>query len=97
MLVRLIGQATNAALLKQGLDASSVRSRAIAHRVANAATPQAGFAEALDRAQGGGAAEKVDLEREMVALADEQIRFEATARLLQKVYAGLRSAVRERT
>ena len=39
---------------------------------------------------------EVDLETEMVALADEQIRFEAATRLLQKVYQQVRASVRER-
>ena len=93
MLMRLIGHGTSAAMLKEGLDVSTVRARTIANRVANAATP--GFEGALEEAT---AAEgKVDLETEMVALADEQIRFEATSRLLQKVYAQLRASVKERT
>jgi hypothetical protein len=43
-----------------------------------------------------GAEEGVDLETEMVALADEQLRYEAMTRLLSKVYAQVRSAIRER-
>ena len=33
---------------------------------------------------------------EMVSLADEQLRFEATAKLLQKAYQNVRTAIRER-
>jgi flagellar basal body rod protein FlgB len=47
----------------------------------------------LDAAVGG---RGTDLEKEMVTLADEQLRFEATSRLLQKVYAQVRASVRER-
>jgi flagellar basal body rod protein FlgB len=36
----------------------------------------------------------VDLEAEMVSLADEQLRFEATAKLLQGTYQKIRLAVR---
>ena len=93
MLTRLIGQGTSAAMLKEGLDVATVRARTIAHRIANASTPPDGFAAALDQAGQG----PVDLETEMVALADEQIRFEATAQLLRKVYAQVRASVRERT
>ncbi|NJD20565.1 MAG: hypothetical protein FIA95_14940 [Gemmatimonadetes bacterium] len=96
MLARLVGSGTAVDQLKAGLDASSRAVRGIAHRVANAGTPE--FARALDEAQASGApgADPVDLEHEMVALADEQLRFEATATLLEKAYQGLRSSVRER-
>lgn len=97
MLHRLIGAGTTASLLKQGLTEGSERVRGIASRVANVSTPGAPFAGVLAEAtQGTGAAGPVDLEREMVALADEQIRYEAASRLLQKVYAQVRSSVRER-
>ena len=36
------------------------------------------------------------LETEMVGLADEQLRYEATAKLLEKTYSGLRDALREK-
>lgn len=96
MLARLMGSGTNVARLKEGLDVSARNVRGIAHRVANAGN--ADFAQALDQAgaAGAGQAQAVDLEREMVALADEQLRFEAVATLLQRSYQGLRSAVRER-
>lgn len=96
MLHRLLGAGTSVSLLKHGLNESSERGRAIAARVANVSTPGAPFGTALAAAQGGGEEAGVDLEREMVALADEQIRFEAASRLLQKVYAQVRASVRER-
>jgi flagellar basal body rod protein FlgB len=97
MLNRLLGQGTAASMLKEGLDVSSKRAREIASRIANAANnPNGGFAGVLERTQGG-EAEQVDLETEMVALADEQLRFEAATRLLQKVYAQVRASVRERS
>lgn len=98
MLTRLLGAETSAAQLREGLSASVVRTRAIAHRISNASTP--GFGAALDAAaaaEGAAPAEGVDVEAEMVALADEQIRFEALTRMLQKVYAQVRASVRERT
>lgn len=96
MLARLVGTETNVARLKEGLDVSARNVRGIAHRVANAGTP--GFAASLEQAEAAAAGNgaEVDLEREMVALADEQLRFEAVATLLQRSYQGLRSAVRER-
>ena len=94
MITRLIGSETTAARLKEGLDTSSANVRGIAHRVANASTPD--FADALSAADAAGAGNQVDIEREMVALADEQLRFETAANLLQKVYQQIRSSVRER-
>ncbi|MCA9769675.1 MAG: hypothetical protein KC485_12725, partial [Gemmatimonadetes bacterium] len=37
-----------------------------------------------------------ELTRNMAALADTQLRYEATARLLQKSYSDLRTAIRDR-
>jgi hypothetical protein len=91
MLNRILGQGTSSALLREGLTAGSRRVRDVAERVANASNDN--FAGRLNAAVG---AEKPDLEREMVRLADEQLRFEATTRLLQKVYAQVRSSVRDR-
>ena len=93
MLSRLIGNGTTAAQLRQGLSASSRNVRAIAHRVANASNPD--FVAVLD-AFGNPTMDDVRIEEEMVALADEQLRFEATASLLQKVYQQMRSSIRER-
>lgn len=97
MLKGLIGGSTTVAALKEGLDLSTQRTRDIAHRVANATTPgPIGFGAALEGVGAEAMAEEVDLEQEMVALADERLRYEATARLLQKVYQQVRSSVRER-
>jgi len=93
MLSRLIGSDTATAQLKEGLTTSSRAVTSIAHRVSNAGTPD--FAEALDAAAAGNEGE-VDLEREMVSLVDEVIRFETAASLLQKVYQQVRSSIRER-
>lgn len=97
MLSGLIGRISTVSMLKEGLDASSARARAIAGRVANASDPGT-FGAALDGAQGGaaGPGQPVDLETEMVSLADEQLRYQATASLLQRVYAQVRASVRER-
>lgn len=78
--------------LRQGLDESIVRSREIAHRVANASNgTSATFESALDGALG---ADEVDLETEMVALANEQLTYEAMGSLLQKVYGQVRASLR---
>lgn len=94
MLSRLIGAGTTAAQLKEGLSASSQAVRGIAHRVANASTPD--FAEALEVAEVAGRGKAVDIDAEMVSLADEQLRYETTARLLQKVYQMVHASIRER-
>ncbi len=93
MLSKLIGSDTAAAELRQGLTASSRNVRAIAHRVANASNPD--FVSVLDSFGNPGGGE-VRIEEEMVALADEQLRFETAASLLQKVYQQIRSSIRER-
>jgi len=96
MFARLVGSDSAVTQLKEGLDASSRAVKGIAHRVANAGNPD--FAQALEQAQATGIPgdAPVDLEREMVALADEQLRFETSANLLQKVYQQIRSSIRER-
>ena len=93
MLSKLIGSDTSAAQLRQGLSMSSQNVRAIAHRVANASNPN--FVAVLD-AFGNPGVDDVRVEEEMIALADEQLRFETSASLLQKVYQQIRSSIRER-
>jgi hypothetical protein len=93
MLTRLIGPDTSASRLKHGLDEASVRMRGIASRVANAGNGS--FADALAKAQPGTTLESL-VEQDMMTLADEQIRFNTAATLLQRAYAGLRAAIRER-
>lgn len=104
MLDALLGQGSMAARLRDGLDASSGRIRRISHRVANAANgvdgrgtgaPGAGdFPGALERAGRGEEPGEVDLQEEMTRLADEQIRYDASARLLREVYGMIRTSVR---
>lgn len=88
-----ISRTTMANPLKTALDQSAERTRSIADRVARAGAQ--GFV--LPAAKGGSAApEPINLEAEMTRLADEQLRFDATAKLLQKAYAGLRASMRDR-
>lgn len=95
MLNRLFGSETTTAQLKTGMTDSTRAVRQIAHRVSNASTGEEGdFASALENASGVVDGRGVDLEQEMVALAEEQLRYEATARLLQKVYQQIRTSVR---
>lgn len=93
MLDRLLGTGSTVSDLKTGLDQSTRNVRRIAHRVANAASGvNTDFASTLEEAQRD---PQVDLEEEMVSLAEEQIRYEATSRLLEKVYQQIRSSIRE--
>ena len=98
MAISIIGRTTNAVDLKDALDLSTQRTRAIASRVAQASVKGGnGFALPIDPATGQPAAgEQVDLEAEMTSLADEQLRYEATEKLLEKAYAQLRTSMREK-
>ena len=93
MLYGLFGRVSAAPQLREALDASAARRDAIAQRVATASLGNAtGFAlPGAEAVQGA-----VDLESEMVSLADETGRYEATAKLLERTYAALRTAIRER-
>lgn len=94
MLDGLIGQSTSAGRLNQALDDTAERARGIAHRVSNASNRSGqSFGDTMDGAAEGEQAEPVDLEREMSALANEKIRYDASVRLLQKVYRQVRSSV----
>jgi len=95
MLFGLIDRTTRATSLKSALDQSVERSRGIADRVSKA-TLQNGDGFALEARTGNGTtgANQVNVEEEMVALADEQLRFLATSRLLEKTYASLRTAIK---
>ncbi|MGQ0646098.1 MAG: hypothetical protein ACT4P7_00920 [Gemmatimonadaceae bacterium] len=93
MLFGFFGRVSNAPQMREALDASSQRVRGIAQRVSAANVQnQTGFAlpGAVDGTQA------VDLEAEMTSLADEQIRYETTAKLLERTYAKLRLTIRER-
>jgi hypothetical protein len=102
MMHGFINRVSSAGQLKEALDAGSQRVRGIADRVAKASLGnQDGFA--LPKLAPPGAptgneprSSDVDLESEMTDLADAQIRFEATAKLLAKAYAQVRSSIRDR-
>jgi hypothetical protein len=102
MLFGFIDRISGANQLRQGLDASAARTRGIADRVAKASLQNGdGFAlpDPNAPATAGAAAPAepaIDVESEMVSLADEQLRYEATAKLLEKTYARLRTVIRDR-
>lgn len=94
MLFGFFGRVSQAPQLREALDASSQRVKSIAQRVSGASLQnQSGFALPDGTTAPG---EAVNLEAEMTSLADEQLRYEATAKLLEKTYAKLRLAIRER-
>lgn len=96
MLTKLFGDGSSVSDLKAGMDRSTENVRGIAHRLANASNKEGGdFASVLGQAQADGTTEKLDLESQMVALAEEQIHFETASRLLEKVYQQIRSSLRD--
>lgn len=96
MIRGLFGQGTNTSNLRAGLDELSATQKTIAARVANASSQSAAdFADQL-----GNTIEQQnkdeELQRNMASLADTELRFEAAAKLLQKSYADLRTAMANR-
>ena len=96
-----INRVSGAAQLRQGLDVSAARTKNIADRVAKASLNNGdGFAlpgqPNANGAPGQAQNEKIDLETEMMSLGDEQLRYETTAKLLEKTYAQLRTTIRDR-
>ncbi|MCE2901290.1 MAG: hypothetical protein ACK6DP_05595 [Gemmatimonas sp.] len=95
MLFGLFDRVTSAPQLKSSLDRSVERSRSIADRVSKATLQNSdGFALEASRGNTQAGINPVNVEDEMVALADEQLRFLATSRLLEKTYASLRNAIK---
>lgn len=93
MLFGFFGRVTSAPQMREALDASSQRVKAIGQRVSAASLQNAGGFTLPDGTTPG---EAVNLEAEMTSLADEQIRYETTAKLLEKTYAKLRLTIRDR-
>jgi hypothetical protein len=83
--------------LKDSLDISAKRTKAIADRVARASLgSKDGFALPATGAPTVEGEGPIDIEQEMVSLADEQLHFEATAKLLQKAYEQMRMSIRDK-
>ena len=94
MLLGFFGRVSQAPQLIDALDAGSQRVRSIAQRVSGATLKnESGFS-----IPGAAAAESngVNMEEEMTRLADEQLRYETSAKLLEKAYANIRLSIRER-
>lgn len=96
MLDRLLGSDSIVHDIRGGLDRSTAAVRGVAGRIAAAGAADPGaFAEALDDAEEARPTTRdVDLETEMVDLAEQQIRFDAQARMLEKMYERIRLSVR---
>ncbi len=97
MLFGLIDRTTSAAALNAGLDRSTERLRGIADRVSKASLQNSdGFSLEAKGSQADvvAAANPINVEDEMVGMADEQIRYMVTAKLLEKTYASLRGAIK---
>ena len=97
MSIDFVSRVSVANQLKQSLDVSVQRTRSIADRVARATALQQGFAlPETPTAPGSTGEGPVDIEAEMVSLADEQLRYETAAKLLERTYANLRAVLRDR-
>lgn len=98
MIRGLFGPNTMVAFLRGELNDASALHRAIQGRVANAVTPGRSndFASQLDQQLADGAEGEVDLQQQMVALADLQLKYDAASRLLRGVYMQYRTAMRDR-
>ena len=93
MLFGFFSRVSQAPDMRDALDASSQRVKAIANRVSTATLrSQSGFA----LPDGTTAPTAVNLEQEMTSLADEQLRYETTAKLLEKTYAKLRMSLQSK-
>ncbi|MEO6446590.1 MAG: hypothetical protein ABIZ91_11545 [Gemmatimonadaceae bacterium] len=94
MLFGFFGRISSAPQMREALDASSQRVKGIAQRVSGATLQNQGGFTLPDGTTT--ASDSVNLEAEMTALADEQLRYEATAKLLEKTYQKLRLSIRDR-
>ena len=94
MLFGLIDRASNAGSLKIALDQSVQRTRAISDRVSQASVNNGdGFTLNAKAGDAGPKGNDINVEDEMASLGDENLRFLATSRLLEKTYQSLRSAI----
>lgn len=99
MIRSLFGSNTVISMLRGGLEETSATQRGIADRVAQAtdASANGDFAGHLEAATAGKTHKRlsdVDLQLEMAALADTQLRYEASSKLLHEAYGQIRTAIR---
>lgn len=93
MLKALFGPNSLSSMLRGGLEESSATQRAIAARVANALSASSNVDFPGELQKRTAKPSEADIERDMSALADIQLRYEAEARLLHGVYSSLRTAI----
>ena len=95
MIRGLFNNSSLTAQLRGGLEEASATQRGIGRRVAEAlqASTTTAFTDASQAAMAKAAQTEADIQREMVSLADTQIRYEADAQLLREAYQRLRSAI----
>jgi flagellar basal body rod protein FlgB len=95
MIKSLFGPSSVVHALRGGLDKEMAMHKTIAGRVSGAlsSSSRTDFSKSLAEASGRKASTETDLQRDMAALANTQIRYEVEAELLQRVYKGLRSAI----
>ncbi len=96
MLKGLFGSGSLTAMLRGGLEETSATHKAIAQRVAHAlaSSSTTDFASDLAARTAGAAQREEDLQRDMAALADTQLRYDADARLLHDAYSQFRAAMK---
>lgn len=97
MIRSLFGEGTVPAMLRGGLEEQSATSRLIGDRVARAT--QVSSSDDFDSAMAATARARAtgeSLEQDMAALADTQLRYEATTKLLTQAYAQFRTAMNDR-
>jgi len=98
MIHEIFGPSTVTSMLRGGLEETSATHRAIAGRVADTlkSSSSVDFSNELESRKAQARLNDEDLQNDMAALADTQLRYEADAKLLQAAYARLRSAINDR-
>jgi hypothetical protein len=85
-------------MLRGGLEETAATQRTIGQRVARSVESSAKvrFQDAVEAQLAKARQDEADLQRDMAALADTQLRYEADAQLLKEVYQRLRTAIGNR-
>jgi flagellar basal body rod protein FlgB len=95
MIKALFGSSSVPHALRKGLDHEMKIHRQIAARIATAlqASTSSGFQESLEKATGAQRPSETDLQNDMAALSNAQVRYEAEAKLLKGAYGSIRRAI----
>ena len=99
MIRQIFGPETVVGILRTGLNESSEAHRNIQSKVANALSSDqnADFAATLNAQLANAQDGEQDLLGDMIALADNQLRYDAEASLLRRTYEQIRTAIHERS